>query len=164
MRKNKLKVIITILAFILIPTTGYILEPGTVIKDVLVFSAVMVILTALETGMLTFSSAEKAIVIPQRIKTVIGVVMLLGLASVLSQSGWCSTGYFSNTIILQFPITLIDVSVLTTIGITLYWAGEITYRVITNAVIAIGNFCYYILGKTGLVELENGGEEVNHSE
>lgn len=163
MKKNKLKVVVICLAIGLMGTVPYFEEEiPRGVGDMLQLFVVMAILTVMETdalGVLLGTGTDYSDLIPQCIKTVIGVVMLLGLASILKQTGWFSTGYFDDAIILQLPITLVDVSVLVIVGTVLYWAGGFTYRTVIEAVTAIGNICYYILGKVGLVELEDDEEE-----
>lgn len=160
MKKSTLKLVVFSLAFVLIGAIPYF--KGTIprgVEDALGLFMVMAILTAMETNALgVFLSAGSSDLIPRCIKTVIGVVMLLGLVSILQQSGGFSTGFFDDPI-LQLPITPVDVSVLVIIGTTLYWAGGLMYQTVTKVTISIGNLCYYILGKTGLVELEDDGEE-----
>lgn len=163
MKKNKLKVVVICLAVGLMGTVPYFGEAiPRGVGDALQLFVVMAILTVMETdalGVLLGTGTDYSDLIPQCIKKVIGVVMLLGLASTLRQAGWTSTGYFDDAIISQLPITLVDVSVLVIVGTILYWAGGIAYQTMITATTSIGNICYYVLGKMGLVELEDDEEE-----
>lgn len=153
MRKNTLKLAIFCLAFSVLVAreqAGGALSCG--VGDVLGFFAVMIILTALETNVLGVGISD---LIPRCFKTVIGVVVLLGLANVIVQFGWVRTSYFNEAIILQFPMTLIDMSVLVIVGTTLYWAGGMMYDTITKLTIAIGNISYFVVKRLGLFELED---------
>ena len=154
MRKNTLKLAIFCLAFsvlvLVVEYAGEAIPRG--IGDALGFFAVMIMLTALETNVLGVSISD---LIPRCFKTVVGVVMLLGLANVIKQLGWVRASYFNEAIILQFPITVIDVSVLVIVGTTLYWTGGIMYGTITKLTIAIGNISYSVVKRLGLLELED---------
>ena len=162
MKKNKLKVVVICLAVGLVGTLPYFGETiPRGVGDALQLFVVMAILTVMETdalGVLLGTGTDYSNPIPRSIKTVIGVVMLLGLASIFRQTGWFTSGYFEDAIVLQLPINLVDVSVLVIVGTILYWAGGYTYQTMIAATTSIGNICYYILGKVGLVELEDGGE------
>ena len=162
MKKSTLKIVVFSLAFILIGVTTYF--EGAIprgIGDALALFMVMAIITAMETNVLGvfLGTTIDSDLIPQSIKTVIGVVMLLGLVSILQQSGRFSTGFFDDPIISKLPITPVDVCVLVIAGTTLYWVGGIMYQTMIKVTISIGDLCYYILGKMGLVELEDDGEE-----
>ncbi len=156
MRKNKLKLVTFLLAFLLIPVMPYARKQiSQGIGDVLGVVIVMVILTALETNALgEFIGEDYSGLIPQSIKTAIGVVMLLGLASLIKQLGWLPVTYFNDPIVLQLPITLVDVCILVIVGTTLYWAGGVTYQAVITVTTSVGNACYYILEKMNLVELD----------
>ncbi len=162
MKKRKLQVVVICLGFVLVGTALYFEEAiPRGVGDALQLFVVMAILTVMEAdalGVLLGTGTDYSDLIPQSIKTVIGVVMLLGLASIFRQTGWFSKGYFEDAIVLQLPINLVDVSVLVIVGTIIYWAGEFTYRTMIAATTSIGNICYYILGKMGLVELEDGEE------
>lgn len=162
MKKSTLKLVVFCLSFGLLPATEYIekVAPrGT--GDVFSFFAVLIIITALETDTLGVISSGVigGVMIPQCIKTVVGVVMLLGLASIIKRPGWLSASYFNDVIILQLPITLVDVCVLVIVGTTLYWAGGMAYDTITQLGTAIGNICYHVLKRLDLLKLEDDGEE-----
>jgi len=157
MRKRRLKLVIFGLAFTLIFAMQYAGEAiPRGIGDVLGFFAVMIVLTALETDVLRCAHTH---LIPRCFKTVIGVIMLLGLANVIKQFGWVRASYFNEVIILQFPITLIDVSFLVVVGTTLYWTGGLMYDTITKLTIAIGNISYSVAKRVGLLELEDDDED-----
>ena len=158
MRKNTLRWVILGLALTLIfaiQYAGKAIPRG--IGDVLGFFAVMTMLTVLETNVL---GVGMSVLIPRCFKTVIGVVMLLGLSNVIKQFGWVRASYFNEVIILQVPITLIDVSVLVVVGTTLYWTGGLMYDTITKLTIAIGNISYSVAKRVGLLELEDDDEDV----
>lgn len=158
MKKGTLKLVSLLLAFLLVPVMQYVgKEISRGVGDVLSIFIVMVVLTALETNAvgLTFDSSD---LIPQSIKIVVGVVMLLVLGSIFVQRGWFTTGYFNDPIILQMPLTMVDISVLVIIGTVLHWAGGITYQTVITVTTSAGNACYYILGKLSLVELEDDEE------
>jgi len=167
-KKRKLQIVAICLGVGLMGTLPYLGE--TIPRgagDALQLFVVMAILTVMETdslGVLLGTGTDYSDLIPQSIKTVIGVVMLLGLAGILRQTGWFTSGYFEDVIVLQLPINLVDVSVLVIVGTILYWAGEFTYRTMIAVTTSIGNICYYVLGKMGLVELEEDKERWLDSE
>ena len=130
------------------------------IGDIFEFIFVVATLTSFEVG---FLSELFPNMIPLYLKKVMGMFMLFGLGNILQQYLRASTGSFlSDTIIVQAPITMVDISTLVAVGASLYWAGGLMYDTMVQLTIAAGDICYRILKRLNLFKTEDdeGGGEV----
>lgn len=158
MKKTTLQLVIICLVFvpmmfaIPIPQIGYGgLSVPKNLADIYRVLGVMIVLTFLESSNLLDKATTN--VIPPCLKNIIGMYMLLGLGCIFEQRMGLINS-FSDGIILQLPITMIDVSVLVTVGVVLYWVGGMTYGIMIDLTTNVGNLCWRGLEKVGILDPE----------